>query len=143
MDKQIENKIEDDIINSYIDNLIPMWEPDAMDSDPRYNSFGESETGKSDLDAFKFFNSEYEKASADNPKVDSIGFERFMKLFRPERSFNEELRKFNDSPKTASKMWRDVYGSDTNLFKKSAFRGYQKAIGLAAGDSKVDKSLNG
>lgn len=135
--------IEDKIINDFIDDMVPMWEPDAINDNPRYNDLGVDETGLQDLEAFKFFNNEYEKASLENPKIDSIGFDRFVKLFRPERTFNEELRNFKNEATGPSKTWRDMYGSDTNLYKQSAYKGYQRALAMAAKDSKSDPSLNG
>ena len=143
MNEGTNNQIEDKIINDFIDDMIPLWDPDPMQDNPKYNDLGPDDTGIEDIKAFKFFNNEYEKASLDNPKIDSIGFERFMKLFRPERSFDKELRNFDIQATGPSKTWRDMYGSDTNLYKQSAHKGYQRALAMAAGDSKLDPSLDG
>jgi len=141
MSQDMDKKIEDEIINKFIDNMVPQWDPFGKDPDPIYSTLNPEASQFNDFEAFKFFNSEYEKAAEENEKIDTIGFERFVKMHRPERGFTEDLRSFSAKPSEVSKMWRDIYGSDTNLMKKSAYKGYQRAIALAAGDSKVDKSL--
>ena len=141
MSKDMDKKIEDEIINSFIDDMVPQWDPLGKNDEAPYSSLNTEATQMNDFEAFKYFNSEFEKAAEENKKIDAIGFDRFVKLHRPERGFTEDLRKFDSTPSGMSKLWRDVYGSNTNLMKESAYRGYQRALAIAAGDSKVDKSL--
>ena len=124
-------ELEDQIINQMIDTLSPRWDPFAV-TEPRYGNLSEEDTKMSDFTAFKFFNSEYEAMAKDNKKIDSIGFDRFVKLYRPEKSFTEDLRNFNKDPEHVSRLWRDVYGSDTGLMKESAHKGYQRALAMAS-----------
>jgi hypothetical protein len=126
-------QLEDQLMNQFIADLESKdW---GVGNDAEYNNLSYTEQEQYDLKMFQFFSEELNAKQELNPSYVGIEFENYLKIARPEPSFQEAL--FSSEADEMSKTWRDVYGSNSNLMKTSALKGRMAAIAGAQGQENL------
>ena len=129
---QVAGDMENMLINKFISEGLDYWDVTG-DPEPQYTILNEDQKASHDITTFKFFNQAYKDKQVENPKYESISFDNFLKLYRPEGDWNTNLKDFDKVDESIdAKLWRDIYGRDTGLMKRSALEGLKRVVAAQA-----------
>jgi len=129
-------EIEDQLINSFIENDLSFWDPDGLEGIPAYSGATKEDTHKYDLQAFEYFYSVQQEKSKNNQKYESLEFNNFLKIHRPEDGFISAFRDDEPPVDGPAVMWHEIYNRDTGLMKESALKGLKRMLATRIANDK-------
>ena len=129
--RQLSQTIEDKLINQFIENDLPAWDPKGPSNQTlEYTNLDPNNKMKAEIEAFKYFMEGKKQKTVDNPKYTNLSFENYLKLARPEDGFRENLHKTAEigTPDPAARLWHEVFAENTGVMKHAAIEGYKRIL---------------
>jgi hypothetical protein len=123
-----DRSIEDALINSFIEQDVPLWDPPGQSGEAMYNLLRPGKKQNYDLQAFEYFYKAQDEKARENPKYGSVEFQNFLKIYRPEEGFVDSFRDPENVSEGPALMWHEVYNRNTGLMKESALKGLKRML---------------
>ena len=126
-EREMSQKIEDSLINDFIEKDLPNWDPVGISSESvPYLKLTAEKRKEADLDAFKYFLQRQKVQSEKNAKIKNLSYDSFLKIDRPETDLKFALVQAYkpEVPNDINAMiWNDLYNQNTGVLKEAARNG--------------------
>ncbi|QDP62275.1 MAG: hypothetical protein GOVbin2066_42 [Prokaryotic dsDNA virus sp.] len=121
-------ELEDQLINSFIENDISTWDPLGLDGEAAYHGASREDKEGYDMQAMQYFYEVQQNKMQDNDRYSGLEFDNFLKIYSPNESFIESFRADETPTSGPAVMWHDIYNRDTGLMKESALKGLRRML---------------
>tara|TARA_R100000278_G_C5388744_1_gene135239 strand:+ start:84 stop:485 length:402 start_codon:yes stop_codon:yes gene_type:complete len=117
-------KIEDALINSFIEDDVPIFDPQTkLGGEAAYESLHPDQQEEMDINALTFFRKAMKAEEKRNKAYSGLTFENFVKIYDPTDDYLNQMRIGTVSSTDPAMVWENIYNRDLNLMKQSAFKG--------------------
>ena len=126
--KELTSYFEDMMINDWIKSEKALTFAADAGNTP-YDSLTASDQDALNEQVFNFYNQIYTDMIVEDQNSPNITFENFVLLYNPEKDFKSDLLNFSlGSKESDATVWQDSFGTNTDLHKASALKGYQNSL---------------